>query len=236
MEVRISDCRLHYEEAGSGEPLVLLHGNGEDCGYFARQVEYFSAKYRVIALDTRGHGKSERGFAPFTIVQFAEDLRQALEKIAPEPVHLLGFSDGGNIAMAFALRWPKLLRSLILNGANLRPSGVKFFVQAPIVLDYGLCRLLSPFSSRAGKNGELLGLMVTQPHVEERELGAIRVPALVIAGNRDMIREAHTRSIAAGIAGSRLVILGGDHFVASKEPEAFNRAVEVFLEELHGGK
>ena len=54
MEVRISDCRLHYEEAGSGEPLVLLHGNGEDCGYFARQVEYFSAKYRVIALDTRG--------------------------------------------------------------------------------------------------------------------------------------------------------------------------------------
>ena len=56
MEVRISDCRLHYEEAGSGEPLVLLHGNGEDCGYFARQVEYFSAKYRVIALDTRGHG------------------------------------------------------------------------------------------------------------------------------------------------------------------------------------
>ena len=159
-----------------------------------------------------------------------------MEKIAPEPVHLLGFSDGGNIAMAFALRWPKLLRSLILNGANLRPSGVKFSVQAPIVLGYGLCRLLSPFSSRAGKNGELLGLMVIQPHVEERELGGIRVPALVIAGNRDMIREAHTRSIAAGIAGSRLVILGGDHFVASKEPEAFNRAVEVFLEELHGGK
>ena len=104
------------------------------------------------------------------------------------------------------------------------------------MLGYGLCRLLSPFSSRAGKNGELLGLMVTQPHVEERELGGIRVPALVIAGNRDMIREAHTRSIAAGIAGSRLVILGGDHFVASKEPEAFNRAVEVFLEEVHGGK
>ena len=230
------DISLYYEKRGAGEPLVLLHGNGEDGSYFLHQMEAFSREFLVYALDTRGHGRSPRGSAPFTISQFAEDLRQALEKIAPEPVHLLGFSDGGNIAVAFALRWPGLLRSLILNGANLRPSGVKFFVQAPIVLGYGLCRLLSPFSSQAGKNGELLGLMVTQPHVEERELGGIRVPALVIAGNRDMIREAHTRSIAAGIAGSRLVILGGDHFVASKEPEAFNRAVEVFLEEVHGGK
>ena len=68
MEVRISDCRLHYEEAGSGEPLVLLHGNGEDCGYFARQVEYFSAKYRVIALEMciRDRSLTERYVNPET--------------------------------------------------------------------------------------------------------------------------------------------------------------------------
>lgn len=229
MNVCVADCRLYYEEAGAGEPLVLLHGNGEDCGYFVRQIEYFSTKYRVIALDTRGHGKSERGTAAFSLAQFAEDLRCVLEKLETGPVHLLGFSDGGNIAMAFALRYPEMVRSLILNGANMEPSGVKFGVQAPIVLGYGLCRVMGVFSARARKNGELLGLMVTQPHVTDRELASIRVPTLVIAGDRDMIREDHTRRIAAGIAGSRLRILKGDHFVAAKEPEAFCREVEAFL-------
>ncbi|MCD7908776.1 MAG: alpha/beta hydrolase [Clostridium sp.] len=232
MEICISDCRLHCEEAGSGEPLVLLHGNGEDSGYFVHQMEYFSAKYRVIALDTRGHGASERGTAPFSIAQFAEDLRCALEALELGPVHLLGFSDGGNIAMAFALRYPGMVRSLILNGANLRPCGVKLTVQAPIVLGYWMCRALEPFSKRAGKHKEMLGLMVTQPHVAERELKAIRVPALVIAGDRDMIRESHTKRIARGITGSRLVILKGDHFVAGKNAAEFNRAVEEFLRAL----
>ncbi len=64
----------HYEEAGAGEPLILLHGNGESCEYFSRQISYFKENYRVIAVDTRGHGKSPRGTAPFTIRQFADDL------------------------------------------------------------------------------------------------------------------------------------------------------------------
>lgn len=61
------DIRLYYREKGSGEPLILLHGNGEDGSYFESQIEHLSGKYRVIALDTRGHGRSPRGTAPFTI-------------------------------------------------------------------------------------------------------------------------------------------------------------------------
>ena len=119
--MRISDCSLHYEEAGTGEALVLLHGNGEDCTYFKGQIGYFSDRFRVIALDTRGHGKSERGLSKFSINQFAEDLREVLDALGLPQVHLLGFSDGGNIAMAFALRYPERVSSLILNGANLWP-------------------------------------------------------------------------------------------------------------------
>ena len=103
------DIRLYYEKAGDGEPLILLHGNGEDGTYFKHQMEYFSKDYRVIAIDTRGHGKSPRGEKPFTIRQFAEDLNGFMEEQGMEKAHLLGFSDGGNIALAFALRYPCLL-------------------------------------------------------------------------------------------------------------------------------
>ena len=119
------DIRLYYEKAGDGEPLILLHGNGEDGTYFKHQMEYFSKDYRVIAIDTRGHGKSPRGEKPFTIRQFAEDLNGFMEEQGMEKAHLLGFSDGGNIALAFALRYPGKVESLILNGANLCPAGVK---------------------------------------------------------------------------------------------------------------
>lgn len=69
------DIKLYYSEHGSGEPLILLHGNGEDSGYFKEQIRFFSKHFRVIAVDTRGHGRSPRGNAPFTLTQFAEDLR-----------------------------------------------------------------------------------------------------------------------------------------------------------------
>ena len=69
------DIALNYIETGEGFPLVLLHGNGEDHTYFKRQMEPFSQRYRVIALDTRGHGGSPRGSAPFTLDQFARELQ-----------------------------------------------------------------------------------------------------------------------------------------------------------------
>lgn len=72
--------QLYYKEKGQGEPLILLHGNRENHEYFRNQIEYFSKSYRVIALDTRGHGKSPRGDEPFTIRQFAEDLREFMDE------------------------------------------------------------------------------------------------------------------------------------------------------------
>lgn len=88
------DIELFYREKGSGEPLVLLHGNGEDGSYFVHQIEHFQSRYRVIALDTRGHGRSPRGSAPFTIRQFALDLYDFLRAHEIPSAVLIGFSDG----------------------------------------------------------------------------------------------------------------------------------------------
>ena len=224
------DITINYVEAGKGFPLVLLHGNGEDHTYFKRQMEPFSLKYRVIALDTRGHGDSPRGSAPFTLDQFAEDLKEFLDRKEIKRCHLLGFSDGGNIALLFALKYPQYVAKLVLNGANLRPSGGKLPTQIPIVAGWCACGVCGLFSRQAKANWEMLNLMVTQPHIKPQELGKLTTPTLVIAGEKDMIREKHTRMIAASLPNSKLVILPGDHFVARRNWQAFNPGVLEFLE------
>ena len=223
------DIELHYERRGSGPPLILLHGNGEDGSYFSHQMEDFSREYTVYAVDTRGHGRSPRGTAPFTLSRFAEDLRVFLDARGIPKADILGFSDGGNIALLFALRWPERVGRLILNGANLDPSGVRRGAQLPIELGWRFCRRFRSPAARA--HAELLGLMVTQPHIDPRELSKLPMPVLVIAGTRDVIREDHTRLIAASIPAGRLALLPGGHFIANRSPDAFDRAVREFLRE-----
>lgn len=223
------EIKLSFTEAGSGAPLILLHGNSEDGTYFDPHIPALARHFRVIALDTRGHGKSPRGSAPFTIGQFARDLGDFMDAQGIERASLLGFSDGGNIALTFALEHPKRVDRLILNGANLDPSGVKRSVQIPIVLGYGLTAVLARFSPEAARRAELLRLMVREPHIRPSELGRITAPTLVIAGTHDMIREKHTRLIARSLPNALLEIIPGDHFVARTHPEDFRRAVEAFL-------
>lgn len=224
------DIKLNYIEKGIGFPMILLHGNGENCEYFTHQIEYFSKKYRIIAIDTRGHGKSPRGDAPFTIRQFANDLYGFMEEHSIEKAHILGFSDGGNIAMVFALKYPERVERLILNGANLYGAGVKASVQIPIVLGYRAASLFAGKSPEARKNSEMLGLMVNDPNIRPEELSVLQRKTLVIAGTKDMILEKHTRLIAGSIPDARLVFIEGDHFIANRRPEEFNRTVDQFLQ------
>ena len=225
----IMDINHFYIEQGTGFPLILLHGNGEDFAYFARQIDSFSEHFHVIALDTRGHGQTPRGEAPFTIRQFAEDLLAFMDQHNIEKAHLLGFSDGGNIAMVFALAHPERVDKLILNGANLDASGVKRKIQIPIEIGYRIAKFFVRKSPKAKKNAEMLGLMVNDPNVKPEELSRIQNQTLVIAGDNDMIKDKHTRLIAKSIPHAELCIIHGDHFIANKNPEAFNEAVLRFL-------
>ena len=221
--------KLHYTEVGEGFPLVMLHGNGQDHSYFKRQIEPFSAAFRLILPDTRGHGASPRGEAPFTIVQFAEDLKALLDELQIEKCHLLGFSDGGNVALQFALKYPEYIERLVLNGANLNPSGVKREVQMPFEARWCELKNVSPRQGELFREWELLDLMVTQPALAPQDIAGLSLPTLIVAGEDDMIDEAHTRRMAEAIPGSRLVILPGDHFVARRNWQAFNPVVLEFL-------
>lgn len=225
------DIQLHYIEKGKGFPLILLHGNGEDHTYFEHQIEYFSGKYRVIAVDSRGHGKSPRGTAPFSLWQFAEDLKEFMDEKAIGKAHILGFSDGGNIGLCFALKYPERIERLIVDGANLFFDGLKPWVRDSVLEGYEReCKYMLT-SAEAKKNAELLGLMVNDPNIDPSELQKVTVPVLVMAGTDDMIEESHTQLICGSLPDARLVWIEGDHFIANKNPQAFNRAVEDFLKD-----
>lgn len=224
------DISLYYQEKGKGEPFILLHGNGENGNYFSNQIEYFSDRYKVIAVDTRGHGKSPRGEEPFTIEQFAKDLNELMIQLKIQKAIILGFSDGANIAMKFALNYPNKIRALILNGGNLNAKGVKRRIQIPIEIGYKITKIFANKSKKAKQNMELLGLMVNEPNINVNELSAIQIPTLVIAGTRDMIKTSHTKEIANNIPNSQLSIICGNHFIANKESEKFNKEVEKFLQ------
>ena len=225
----MTNIQLHYIEQGQGMPLIMLHGNGESCDYFEHQVPFFSKNYHVIAIDTRGHGLSPRGDKPFTIKQFAEDLNGFMDEKGIDTAILLGFSDGGNIALEFALNHPEKVEKLILNGANLFPSGVKPLYQWPIEIGYRIARLFAKKSEKAKQNAEMLGLMVNEPHIDPSKLTCLFMPVLVIAGTKDMIKESHTRLIFKSLPNAQLEIIEGNHFVANKCPLEFNRVVEFFL-------
>ena len=223
------DIKLNFIEQGQGQPMILLHGNGENCDYFEHQIPFFSQDYHVIAIDTRGHGQSPRGEKPFTIKQFAEDLHDFMDEKGIGKAILLGFSDGGNIALTFALKYPERVDKMIVDGANLFPSGVKPWYQWPIELGYRIAKLFSGKSEQAKRNAEMLGLMVNEPHIEPAELARLTMPVLVVAGTKDMIKDSHTRLIYKSLPNAQMNIIEGDHFVANKNAEAFNKVVDIFL-------
>lgn len=232
-----SGANIFYSEYFPADPqaptLILLHGNGEDHTYFVKQIPAFSPHFRLVLMDTRGQGQSTGGDGELNFSVFAADLLALMDHLQIAKAHLLGFSDGGNLALTFALAHPERVQSLILNGANLEPGGVKLSTQLPIVLGYGCCRLLSPFSRKARQNGAVLGLMVNHPHIPPQALAALTMPALVIVGERDMIRDSHSQLIARSLPNAQFVrIPGGDHFCAAKCPEVFNHAILSFLQNL----
>ena len=218
------NIQLHYTEHGSGEPLILLHGNGEDSSYFEHQIAFFQDRYRVIAVDTRGHGKSPRGTAPLTLNQFADDLRAFMDELDIASAHILGFSDGANVAILFALAHPTRVKSLILNGGNLFPEGLTEQTRREIDEEYE-----QAVATNDEDQLELLRLMIDEPHIDPVQLSGLNMPTLVVAGTDDMIEEAHTRLIAESIPNAQLTLIEGTHFIAFENPDAFNRVVSEFL-------
>lgn len=222
---------LYYELTGQGAPVVLLHGNGEDARYFEHQIPVLSEHYQLIAADTRAHGHSTRGNAPLDFFLFADDVIAILNDLGIEKAHLLGFSDGGNIALHVALKYPDRVLSVIADGANIFPEGLLPERQVHHNEKYAQLCQRAKEDPAYEQICEVYGLMIHHPQLTFAQLGAITAPTLVLAGEHDMIDPAHTQAIAEAIPGAQLFIVAdGDHFIAAKMPEVFNALVLDFLQ------
>jgi pimeloyl-ACP methyl ester carboxylesterase len=228
MLASINNTKIFYTTTGEGENLILLHGNGEDSSIFAQQIQYFSKKYRVIAVDTRAHGRSERGEEALTFLLFAQDIIALMDFLHIEKAHLLGFSDGGNTALHVALRYPERIKKMVVVGANIFPAGLKFFVRVGLWLSYAwLC--LSSISNKKNQK-EIWALMLFQPRLTFAELSTIETPTLVMAGEHDMIKTSHTKQIAQSIHNALVEIIPQTgHTLLFTQSEKANRLIECFF-------
>lgn len=193
----VNGLKLFYHKEGSGRPVILLHGNGEDHTIFDVAIRDLARSYTVYALDSRSHGKSDP-VPTLTYREMAEDVAAFIRQQGLEKPALVGFSDGGVVALLVALRWPDLPGRLVVAGANMTPAGIK----QP-------WRTLMRVQNRISPDPKL-DLMLTQPHLAGWQLTGITAPTLVLAGEKDLIDENQTRRIARSIPGAKLLILPGE--------------------------
>lgn len=196
MTVSVNGIEIYYETVGSGRPLIMVHGNGEDHTIFDKAAEVLKESFTCYLVDSRGHGNST-AVETFHYEDMASDLIGFMEKLDLRDVVFYGFSDGGIVGLLTASRSDRIA-TLIVSGANISPKGVKLRWRI-------LFRVMYTF-----KKDPLLELMMKEPDISDEILRNIRARTLVLAGSKDLIVERETRHIASVIPGAELRILEGE--------------------------
>lgn len=217
---------IYYKDFGRGEDLILLHGNDGDMTYFDYQVGYFKKYFHTILIDFRDHGFSTNTKDSLTFDMMADDLREVYDRLKIKKAHVLGFSDGANLALVFNKKYPGLIKKLILNAPNARFDGVNKFGRALFKIENFIFRIL-PFFNRLER---VKGLLLKDLKLSKDDLRDIGIPTIIIVGSRDIIRLSHIRGIAQNIRNSKLYIIkNAGHKLARDLPEVFNKLVIGFL-------
>jgi pimeloyl-ACP methyl ester carboxylesterase len=225
---------------GHGVPVLLLHGGFGNSNYYGNLIPFLVGKgYRVIAMDSRGHGRSTRTAGPQTYHQMAADVVGLLDARKIPRVNLVGWSDGGVTGLDLAIHHPDRLAGLFTFGGNSSVSGeIDGGDKTPTFAAYMArvrdeYRTLSPTPDQfAAFEAAMNTMWGTLPEYTADQLRSIKVPTTIADGEHDeVIQTQHTKYLAATIPGARLVILPGvSHFAMLQNPAAFNAAVAEFLQ------
>lgn len=221
-QLAIGALEIAWDQRGVSEPaLMLVHGYTGSSTDFVDHLDYFAQKRRVLTIDQRGHGQSGHGpLGEYTFARLTDDLIAVIEVAAPGPVHILGHSMGGRIAMQTAITRPDLVRSLILTNTfaagfddpwshvrtitdQLRIRGMAFLDEDPYA-EPGDWHLTDESLKLRRANRDVLDVeafiglareMSTAPPVLE-QMAALDIPTTIIVGRRDTMRKA-SKSLAA---------------------------------------
>jgi pimeloyl-ACP methyl ester carboxylesterase len=224
--------RLYYEIYGSGEPLLVIHGNGGSIADLGAQIAHFRRRYQVIAMDSRDQGRSGDSPEKLTYEKMTDDLAALLDHLKTGPVNVLGWSDGGVEALLLGVRYPAKVKKIAAMAANLNPTADAL---SPDFIDL-IKKVISeiPQEERNMPQGrrelKVTGMMLEEPNIDMKALEVITVPTLVLASDHDLIRDEHTVEIYHRIPKSQLAIFpNATHMIPFDDPTTFNATVERFF-------
>jgi pimeloyl-ACP methyl ester carboxylesterase len=238
----VNGIKLWYAEFGQGAPVILLHGGLANSDYWGLLVRALAPHYRVIVVDSRGHGRSSRDARPYGYDLMADDVVGLMDYLKIDKAALVGWSDGAIIGLDIALRHPQRLSKLFAFAANSDPSAVKDVEHDPV---------FSAFIARARREYETLSptpkeydaflkqiekMWEGEPHWTADRLHGIELPTWIVDADHDeAIKRDNTLFMADNIPGSGLLIQPQvSHFSFLQDPAQFNGDVLHFLQHLQG--
>ena len=233
--VEVNGIKVYYEEYGSGEPLLIIHGNGGSVASSVPQIEYFKSKYRVIVPDSRGHGKTELNTDSLTYRQIANDLDALVNHLQLDSINLIGKSDGAIISLLMGINNKSKIKKIVAFAGNIRPDTTAVHPWAPASIQkrYDGIKKAMPngnYPDFVNLNMQRYGLMLFQPNISYEELQKITAAVLVISADRDVIKNEHSAEIFAHIPRAQLCIMpGSTHFSPYRDPELFLYLSDRFL-------
>jgi pimeloyl-ACP methyl ester carboxylesterase len=234
----VNGVSIYYETYGSGPPVLVLHG----AGAFLETMHYFitalAPKHTVIAVDSRGQGRSTDSADPITYAAMGNDMIKLMDSLHIAKVDVVGWSDGGIIGLDMAMKHPDRVRRVVAIGANYDVSGLDPKVFASGFFDQE-ARDVKPFYDAVAPDPKhfpvlmqkIEHMIATEPHYSLAELGRIRAKTEIVAGEHDLILRAHTDALAHAIPGAKEIIVpGASHAGPLEQPDVYNRIALDFLE------
>ncbi len=219
--------KIYYAVRGAGPTLVLLHGGGDSGEHsFVRQLDIFSERHHIVAPDQVGQGRTPDVPGPLSYSAMMQDTAALLQMLKLKKVDVVGFSDGGILALMLAVRHPELVRRLVISGVNIAPEGLT----AENLEGLRAGQTATPKTI----DEKLAQLWLTSPTETELSLALlskITQPVLVISGDRDAITLEHTLQIFHALPDAELCVLPGtDHATFSGRSEWLNPIISAFLD------
>jgi pimeloyl-ACP methyl ester carboxylesterase len=235
----VNGIDMYYAVYGEGEPVLLIHGGLGHGDIWANQVIDLMKDHKVIVADSRGHGRSTRDDQPYGYDLMASDYVALLDHLNIDKAALVGWSDGGIIGLAIAMKHPERLTKLFAHAANSTVEGLTPTVGTDPVFGAYIEKMGGEYK-RLSKTpdeydafvGQISKMWETEPAWTDEQLAAIKVPTAIVLGEHDeAITREHTEYLAKTIPGAELIILPGvSHFAMLQDPAGYTKAIRDFID------
>jgi pimeloyl-ACP methyl ester carboxylesterase len=230
----VRGIKMYTEVYGKGKPLLLIHGNGSSISAFASNIPYFSKRFKVIAVDSRAHGRTIDDHDSLSFEMMADDFAALLDVMHIDSAYVIGWSDGGINALLLAMRHPDKVIKLVSTGANLTPdsSGLIPSYWIDEQKQYESDKNKPRTTAREKNVWKIFMLDWLQPNIPMEDLHLIRCPSLIVCGDNDLIPVEHTAAIYRHIPHAYLWVLpNSGHATLQDHRDEFNRTADSFFKE-----